>query len=253
MTRQFVRRLHLWLSLPLGIIITLICLSGATLVFKSEIREALGMPRVVAPHGHHSQGGQGKTVAHPAADGHHAAAAAHRQKADGHHAATAKSKDKDRHGTTTRRDFFSYVTRFHTSLLLGQTGKYIVAYTTLAFVVILVSGLWACWPRNGRQWRQRFAIERGKGLRRLMYDLHVGLGYWTLLWLLLLAVTGLGFGLHLVPKGTAAMRVFHELHIGSWGGIITKCITFAVSILGASLPLTGYWLYFKKRSGKAPR
>ncbi len=231
MTRQFVYKLHLWLSIPLGIIITLICLSGATLVFKSEIREALGMPRVVAPHGHHVQAGD-KTA---------------------HGKTFSVDVRKDKHGTTSKRDFFSYVTKFHTSLLLGTAGKYIVAYTTLALVFILVSGLWISWPRNGKQWRQRFIVEKRKGLRRLMYDSHVSLGYWTLLWLLLLAVTGLGFGLHLVPKGTAAMRVFHELHVGSWGGIVTKCITFVVSLIGASLPVTGYWLYFKKRSKKTSR
>ena len=247
MTRQFVQRLHLWLSIPLGIIITLICLSGATLVFKSEIREALGMPRVVAPHGHHSHHDQSNTTAHPAVSAHHPVPS-HQT-----HGSRQAASISDKHGTTTRRDFFSYVTKFHTSLLLGQTGKYIVAYTTLALVVILVSGMWICWPRNGRQWRQRFSIERCKGLRRLVFDMHVGLGYWTLLWLLLLAVTGLGFGLHLVPKGTVAMRVFHELHVGSWGGLFTQCITFAVSIVGASLPITGYWLYFRKRSRKASR
>lgn len=236
-TKQFVYKLHLWLSIPLGILITLICLSGATLVFKSEIRDALGMPRVVAPHGHHAKP-DGKVA--------HAKAFTEKPKP----VAKSDAGHKDKYGTTTRRDFFSYVTKFHTSLLLGPVGKYIVAYTTLAFVIILVSGLWISWPRNGRQWRSRFSVERRKGLRRLMYDSHVSLGYWVLLWLLLLAVTGVGFGLHLVPKGTAAMRVFHELHVGSWGGIVTKCITFVVSLIGASLPVTGYWLYFRKRSGK---
>ena len=36
----------------------LICLSGATLVFKNEIRNALGMPRVVAPHAKGDKGGK---------------------------------------------------------------------------------------------------------------------------------------------------------------------------------------------------
>lgn len=251
MTRQTLQRIHLWLSIPLGIIITLICLSGAILVFKSEIRDALGMPRVVAPHGHHSKQADGATADKAFGHGRHHAHGA--QAHAGHKAkgATTDAKHHDKHGTTTRRDFFSYVTKFHTSLMLGTAGKYIVAYTTLFFVVILISGLWICWPANARQWRQRFTIERHKGLRRLMFDSHVSLGYWVVLWLLLLAITGLGFGLHLVPKGTAAMRVFHELHIGSWGGIITKCITFVVSLIGASLPITGYWLYFKKRCKKA--
>lgn len=245
MTRQTIQRIHLWLSIPLGIIITLICLSGATLVFKSEIRDALGMPRVVAPHGHHSQQADGATADMAFAHGHH-----HAHDVQAHNSDKPTDHKADKHGTTTRRDFFSYVTKFHTSLMLGTAGKYIVAYTTLFFVFILISGLWICWPANARQWRQRFTIERHKGARRLLFDTHVSLGYWVVLWLLLLAITGLGFGMHLVPKGTETMRVFHQLHIGAWGGILTKCITFVVSLIGASLPLTGYWLYFKKRSKK---
>lgn len=50
MTKKVLLKLHLWLSLPLGVIIILICLSGATLVFKNEIRNALEMPKVIAPH-----------------------------------------------------------------------------------------------------------------------------------------------------------------------------------------------------------
>ena len=39
--RKFFRNIHLWLSLPLGIIISIICLSGASLVFERDITQAL--------------------------------------------------------------------------------------------------------------------------------------------------------------------------------------------------------------------
>ncbi len=247
-TKRLFLKLHLWLSLPLGILVTLICLSGATLVFKSEIRNALGMPRVVAPHGMGGNQHAGRTVAAGktyGGDDRQKHAKAHGAELE--HGAGKAHADAP-HGTTTKRDFFSYVTKFHTGLMLGKTGKVIVTYTTLFFVFILVSGLWICWPRSARQWRSRFSVERGKGVRRLLYDLHVSLGWWTVAWLLLLAVTGLGFGLKLVPKGTEMMQVFHALHIGAWGGIVTKVITFVASLVGASLPVTGYWLYFRKRA-----
>lgn len=238
MTKKLLYKIHVWLSLPLGILITVICLSGATLVFKNEIRNALGMPRVVAPHGmgKGSHGAEGKQMAHHAAHSQHAPKAV-----------TKEHKKDSPYGTTTKRDFFSYVTKFHTGLMMGRTGKIIVTYTTLFFILILISGLWICLPRNARQWRKRFSIERRKGWRRLLFDLHVSLGWWTVVWLLLLAITGIGFGLKLVPKGSEMMTIFHQLHIGAWGGIVTKIITFLASLIGASLPVTGYWMYFKKR------
>ena len=33
------RKIHLWLSVPFGVIITLICFSGAMLVFENEIMQ----------------------------------------------------------------------------------------------------------------------------------------------------------------------------------------------------------------------
>lgn len=275
MNRKFLLKLHLWLSLPLGIIITLICLSGATLVFKNEIRNALGMPKVVAPHGKSGKGGKdGKTaslqqekatvshqcspngcsqcpskeVCHPSASAKDDASAKSNEAVKEKTSVVGKSSSKDApYGTTTKRDFFSYVTKFHTGLLMGSVGKLIVTYTTLFFVFILLSGIFIFLPSNGKQLRQRFMVEWGKGAKRRLFDLHVSLGWWTLLWLLLLAVTGLGFGLKLVPKGTEMMQLFHELHIGSWGGMLTKIITFVVSLIGASLPVTGYLLYFRRK------
>lgn len=255
----------------------LICLSGATLVFKNEIRNALGMPRVVAPHAKGDKGGKtdnaikGKDAKDKTASfRQEKAAAPHQCSPDGcgkcssrekcHPSPSAKgdaigkgalkteSPAKDApYGTTTKRDFFSYVTKFHTGLMMGPVGKLIVTYTTLLFVFILISGIFLFLPKNGKQLCQRFKVEWGKGSKRRLFDLHVSLGWWTLLWLLLLAVTGLGFGLKLVPKGTEMMQVFHQLHIGSWGGLITKIITFMVSLIGASLPLTGYLLYFRRK------
>lgn len=275
MNRKFLLKLHLWLSLPLGIIITLICLSGATLVFKNEIRNALGMPKVIAPHGKSGKGGKdGKTaslqqekatvshqcspngcsqcpskeVCHPSASAKDDASAKSNEAVKEKTSVVGKSSSKDTpYGTTTKRDFFSYVTKFHTGLLMGSVGKLIVTYTTLFFVFILLSGIFIFLPGNGKQLRQRFKVEWGKGAKRRLFDLHVSLGWWTLLWLLLLAVTGLCFGLKLVPKGTEMMQLFHELHIGSWGGMLTKIITFVVSLIGASLPVTGYLLYFRRK------
>lgn len=277
MTKKILLKIHLWLSLPLGVIIMLICLSGATLVFKNEIRNALGMPRVVAPHAKGDKGGKtdnaikGKDAKDKTASfRQEKAAAPHQCSPDGcgkcssrekcHPSPSAKgdatskgafkteSPAKDApYGTTTKRDFFSYVTKFHTGLMMGPVGKLIVTYTTLLFVFILISGIFLFLPKNGKQLCQRFKVEWGMGSKRRLFDLHVSLGWWTLLWLVLLAVTGLGFGLKLVPKGTEMMQVFHQLHIGSWGGMITKIITFVVSLIGASLSLTGYLLYFRRK------
>lgn len=227
MSRKLIYQIHLWLSIPLGLIITVICFSGATLVFKDEIRSALGMPKVIAHAAQHQK--QSADVS-----------------ADSVKAFQRKVDRMKKAGMTDKPDFFTYTARLHKSLFAGKVGKYIVTYTTLFFVVILVSGVWIVWPRNRRQWRERFTVDTKKGNRKLWFDLHTSLGYWAVLWLLLLALTGVAFGLRLIPRGET-MRLFHAMHVGSWGGVLTKVITFVVSVIGGTLPLTGYYLYFKKR------
>ena len=230
MNKSLIYKIHLWLSIPLGILITVICLSGAALVFKDEIRGALGMPKVIA---HASQ---------------HKKASAD-VPADSVMSFQKKAAEMKKSGMTDKPDFFTYTARLHKSLFAGKTGKYIVTYVTLFFIVILITGVWIVFPRNGAQWRQRFAIDTKHGRRKLWFDLHTSLGYWAILWILLLAVTGVLFGMHVLPRGEA-MKIAHAIHVGSWGGVVTKTITFVASLIGASLPITGYYLYFKKRFSK---
>lgn len=210
MNRTLVYKIHLWLSLPLGVIFFLLCITGAPLVFKSELREALGMPQVVGTHG-------GKAVA----------------------------LEKNQ---TTQKDFFSHLQQFHKSLLMGKMGKLIVTYATLATTIILISGSAVAWPKNRRQWRLRLSVERHKGWRRLWHDLHVSLGFWCLLWLLLLTLTGVCIGLHLYSRegDKAFMHLLLDLHTGRWGGLTTKILTCLASLLGATLPISGYYLYLKR-------
>ena len=38
----------------------------------------------------------------------------------------------------------------------------------------------------------------------------------------------------------------YVLHTGSWGGWLTKIITFIAAIIGSSLPITGYWMFIRR-------
>jgi uncharacterized iron-regulated membrane protein len=38
----------------------------------------------------------------------------------------------------------------------------------------------------------------------------------------------------------------YSLHVGSWGGVVTRVLAFLAALLGATLPLTGYWLWIRR-------
>jgi uncharacterized iron-regulated membrane protein len=43
----------------------------------------------------------------------------------------------------------------------------------------------------------------------------------------------------------------YALHVGEYGGLFSRIITFLASLVGASLPLTGYYLYFRRKRKSA--
>lgn len=51
-------------------------------------------------------------------------------------------------------------------------------------------------------------------------------------------------------KSTHLCSAVYTVHVGSWGGLLTRIITFFAALLGATLPLTGYYLWIRRRHGK---
>ena len=50
------------------------------------------------------------------------------------------------------------------------------------------------------------------------------------------------------PEGRK--RFLYTLHTGSWGGTATKALYFLAALIGAALPLTGYYLWWKRRRAR---
>lgn len=90
-------------------------------------------------------------------------------------------------------DFFIVIQYIHTSLLLGEIGKQIVAASTVIFIVLLISGLFLWWPKSKNQRKSALKIKWSAKWKRLNYDLHNVLGFYTFGIALILCLTGLSF------------------------------------------------------------
>lgn len=64
------------------------------------------------------------------------------------------------------------VFELHSALLLGDTGKAVLAFTALAYLALLVTGLILWWPMNAAQWKHAFKLKLDKGTTRGLFDLH---------------------------------------------------------------------------------
>lgn len=222
--RKLFAKIHLWISLPLGILFSVICLTGAILVFENETLQLLNPSADVMSMGKH---------------------APERKELVGY-------------------DFFHSTLRIHRWLLDAPAkkgertvGKEIVGYSTLAMAIVLMSGIVIWWPRNRKVLKNRLSVTCSKGSKRFWYDSHVSIGFYATLLLLIMCLTGLVWSFtgwreafwnlfdFIPPEGRK--RFLYTLHTGSWGGLPSKIIYFLAALTGAVLPLTGYYLWWNKK------
>ncbi len=93
-----------------------------------------------------------------------------------------------------KKDFFQIVKGIHWSLLLAKPiGQPILVWSTVLFLILLVSGMILWWPKKwnkaGRQ--KTFKIKWGSTWRRVNYDLHNVLGFYFLVLSFIIGFTGL--------------------------------------------------------------
>ncbi|MCF0074948.1 PepSY domain-containing protein [Dyadobacter sp. CY261] len=80
----------------------------------------------------------------------------------------------------------------HQQLLLQyDIGHMIVGISTLIMIVMVITGLILWWPRNKGALKQRFKMKFNAKWRRVNYDIHNVGGFYTQLFILIFAATGL--------------------------------------------------------------
>jgi uncharacterized iron-regulated membrane protein len=201
--------LHQVLGLASGLVVAVVCFTGALLVFQNEITAAL----------------------HPARN--HVAVGSARLDVDALIALTAPRVHGRIDGVTTYADparpvklvardgvqvyvdpytgrivdvqhdgerFFEITEGIHRRLLAGEVGRRVVGIATLCFVVILLSGIVIWWPRTMHALKARLTFKHPTGWKRRNYDLHVVLGIYATLVLLVVGATGLVWSFRTVGR-----------------------------------------------------
>jgi uncharacterized iron-regulated membrane protein len=97
-------------------------------------------------------------------------------------------------GQYSRRQSFLYSAEmFHRFLLAGKDslGDWVVSISTLLFLFILITGVILWWPKTKNIMKQRLKIKWGGSTKRLVHDLHLVTGFYTSIFLIVIALTGL--------------------------------------------------------------
>lgn len=203
--------LHLWLGLVTGIVVVIVSVTGAILTFEEELRLLFQPYQTVQDHG--------KPFLPPSAL---AEAAKKEYKIKGVSAVLYRGRERsavvpwygDRknylvnyldpytgkplHSQPLNSDFYRIMIEGHYQLWLPRNiGQPIVAYSTLIFVITLITGLVLWWPKKWTKStrEQSFFIKTKATFKRLNYDLHNVLGFYALLIAMVLGLTGMVFGM----------------------------------------------------------
>jgi uncharacterized iron-regulated membrane protein len=194
--RRALFQIHLWLGITIGLYLTVICLSGSLLVFRSDMQRAAFPELLASSHtgapadivdvlaaleatypGQRVSGIDAPTV--------------YRQTylayvAEGDRFHTILSDPADGHvlGELPPESWIGSLQSLHFNLLLGRTGRLLNQIAALCLLGLLLSGAVIWW--QGRHWKRGFSLRKGPwpGLLR---NFHGATGIW--LWAVLLMVT----------------------------------------------------------------
>lgn len=205
------RKIHLWLAVPFGLIITIICFTGALLVFEDQVTQLTNrhlyyvespgsqpLPVGTLVEKVESQLTKGATITgvtiYPQPDRSYQVNLSAPKGA----AVYIDPYTGEVLGQSQRTPFFRTVFMLHRWLLDSQPadggifwGKRITGISTLLFVIILLSGIVIWWPRSRKGLKNGIQIALRKGKTCFWHDLHAAGGIYVLLLVLVMALTGL--------------------------------------------------------------
>ncbi|WP_025761399.1 PepSY-associated TM helix domain-containing protein [Dyadobacter tibetensis] len=211
--------IHLWLGLVSGLIVFIVCVTACLWVFQEEVTDLVKPELRIAPK---DQAillpSELLTIAEKKYPDLKVSYAIYRRERTIHlnlgerrgkgvgleinpYTGAIISENKSGEGLA---GFFRWAIVGHRFLWLPvEIGRPIVNYGTLIFVILLITGLIWWYPRKwNRATRDKsFRIKWGASFKRINLDLHNVLGFYSLLFVLAIALTGMVYGLEWYSKG----------------------------------------------------
>jgi uncharacterized iron-regulated membrane protein len=240
--RAVIRFLHLWLGLITGVIVTIVCVTGAIYSFESELQDFLFDYRsvkdksllkqpylspstLIAAAEHTIPQSKADRVYYVAA---HKTAFVRLNTIEGirYEVYICPYTAQIKHVENPEHNIFEIVAAIHTSLLIPEIGKQIVAWSVVIFVISLLSGIFLWFPPNLLVWKSakgrasRLLITFRKGSKRGIYDWHNVGGFYAFFVLLVIALTGLSISF--IQVNNVEGQIFNQ--IDRWSASTTTTL-----------------------------
>ena len=199
--------IHRWLGIVFGVFISVICLSGAVLIFSNELNNAAN--RISKPEGATPLTADEliEAVNHWNTTG--LTFVALQMPADDRHVAQAQFAEMGRNTIAVNpytgevlgpsgSAFVGFIRKLHRWLLMPpadthggmSVGRIIVGSSAIAMTFILITGIVIWWPKNRKMLKARTTVRTDKDFRWFVYDSHVSVGIFVVIFLLIMSLTG---------------------------------------------------------------
>jgi uncharacterized iron-regulated membrane protein len=205
--RKAIFQLHMWSGIGVGLYVLLISVTGSIVVYRNELYTAATRdPIVVAQSGRRLTDDELTAAATRAYPGYTIIAISPAENPDQPVRISLNGgiRRKDRlFNPYTGEDLgdspppgirlVSKLLELHDDLLAGSTGRSINGLGALLVIVLAFTGIVVWWP-GIKTWRRSLIVHRNVGWRRFTWDLHSMIGFWTLGFIALFALSGAYLG-----------------------------------------------------------
>ena len=197
-------QLHLWSGIAVGLYILMMSVTGSVLVYRNELyRAATPEPIVSKGSGPRLTDDQFRDAARHLYPGYQVVNIARSQNPDqavniwlSRGDVIKKRLFDARTGLdlgnsfTTGFRFVSELLDLHDNLLAASTGRMVNGAGAAAMLALTVTGISIWWP-GIKTWRRSLILSRAAGWKRLNWQLHSMIGFWTIGFVLLFGLSGL--------------------------------------------------------------
>lgn len=206
MTKGFkkaIRQIHLWLGLGSGLVVFIVSITGCLYVFEEEIRDSTQKEELFVPVQQKPFIGLDSIIRNFETVAPAEKITIIRITESEPNATVQISSRKKKvyffnpyNGKLVKKgnpDWLTTVFEIHTSLLWGETGKFIQRWAVVIFVIMLITGLILWFPNQMRLLKQSLKIKWKGSFKRVNYDLHNVLGFYASGILIVVSLSGLYF------------------------------------------------------------
>lgn len=202
--------IHLWLGLIGGIVIFVLCLTGTIYVFSSEIQQALepSLYKVQNSSGNLKDASELVQKVEDFSQSTAQSLTIPENKNELYSIAVKNPEGKGRpvtyqidpytaeikgvYGKGKGSEFFFTVFKLHRWFLLDEKiGRPITGLATLFFAIGCITGLVIWFPNKIKHWKQGLKIKTDANWKRINHDLHSTLGFYSFIFITVMALTGL--------------------------------------------------------------